>query len=129
MKILSDIDISSLITATERLDEALKLQKTDIVRDATIQRFEFTYELTWKTLRKVLIKHGSEANTPKTVFRIAANDNIIDNLELWFEFVNYRNNTTHVYNEKVADDIYSHIPKFYRMVADLITKLKTDEFK
>lgn len=129
MKILSDIDISSLITASERLDEALKLQKNDIVRDATIQRFEFTYELTWKTLRKVLIKRGSEANTPKTVFRLAANDNIIDNLELWFEFVNFRNNTTHVYNEKVADDIYSHIPKFYRMVAGLITKLKTDEFK
>ena len=129
MKILTDIDISSLITAAERLNEALQLQKTDIVRDATIQRFEFTYELAWKAMRKILIKRGSEANTPKTVFRLAANDGIIDSLDLWFEFVNYRNNTPHVYNEKVADEIYIHIPIFYKMITQLITKLKTDEFK
>jgi predicted transcriptional regulator len=42
---------TDLRAALERLGEALHEPKTDIVRDAAIQRFEFSFELFWKTLK------------------------------------------------------------------------------
>ena len=105
------------------------MEKSDVVRDAAIQRFEFTYELVWKTIRRILIKRGIEANSPKTVFRQAAKDSIITNLDKWFEFVNFVNNTVHVYNEEIADKIYNALPEFRAMTNEFIEKLKTEEFK
>lgn len=129
MKILIDLDISSFLKASQRFDEVLKVEKSDIVRDAAIQRFEFTYELAWKTLRKILIKRGQEENSPKMVFRSAAKDNLIENVEDWFEFVNLRNNTVHVYNEKIAEEIYVQLPKFQSMIHNLIDLITSENFQ
>ncbi len=129
MIILGELDISNLLKANARFAEVLILKKDDIVRDAAIQRFEFTYELVWKTLRKILLKRGVEANSPKTVFRLAAKDNIIDNVETWFEFVDFRNQTVHVYNPVIAEEIYSNLPKFQKLTNALIDKLKSSEFQ
>ncbi len=129
MLILHDLDISSLLKAANRFDEVLQLKKDEIVRDAAIQRFEFTFELVWKTLRKILLKRGIEANSPKTVFRLAAKDSIITDLDTWFNFIDYRNQTTHVYNESIAEEIYKNLPIFQKYTNSLITKLKTSEFK
>lgn len=72
MIILGDLDISNLYKASELFNEVMQIEKTDIVRYAAIQRFAFTYELVWKTLRKVLLKRRVEANSPKNVFRLTA---------------------------------------------------------
>jgi hypothetical protein len=37
--------------AVKRLDEILKEEKSDIVRDSAIKRFEFTFDLSWKLLK------------------------------------------------------------------------------
>jgi len=127
--ILGDLDISNLLKASDRFNEVMQIEKNDIVRDAAIQRFEFTYELVWKTLRKILLKRGVEANSPKTVFRLAAKDTIIDQVDIWFDFVNYRNQTVHVYNPIIAEEIYQNLPTFQKLTNDLIYKLKSNEFK
>ena len=129
MIILTDLDISSLIKASDRFNEVLVIKVDPIVRDAAIQRFEFTFELVWKMLRKILIKRGIEANSPKTVFRLAAKDGIISDLDTWFSFIDYRNQTSHVYNEKIAQEIYVHLPEFQTLTNKLIKKLQTEEFK
>ncbi len=129
MIILNDLDITNLLKASDRFNEVLLIKKDDIVRDAAIQRFEFTYGLVWKTLRKILLKRGVEANSPKTVFRLAAKDSIIDQLDVWFEFVDYRNQTVHVYNPVIAEEIYQNLSRFQALTNALISKLKTSEFK
>lgn len=129
MKILIDLDITSLLKATDKFNEILNIPVDEIVRDAAIQRFEFTFELVWKSLRKILLKRGIEANSPKTVFRLAAKDAIIDNVDVWFTFVEFRNQTTHVYNELIANEIYQNLPMFAKLTNNLIAKLKTSEFK
>lgn len=60
---------------------------------------------------------------------MAAKDNIIDHVDLWFEFVDYRNQTMHVYNPIIAEEIYSHLPTFRKLTTELIAKLQSGEFK
>ena len=129
MIILKDLDVTSLLKAAAKFDEVMALVVDPIIRDAAIQRFEFTYELVWKTLRKILLRRGLEANSPKSVFRLAAQDNIINDIDRWFSFVDYRNQTSHVYNENIAQEIYIHLADFQHLTNVLITKLKTLEFK
>jgi nucleotidyltransferase substrate binding protein (TIGR01987 family) len=59
--------------ALDRLEEALEisLDKNGIVIDATIQRFEFTFELFWKTLKKFMYREGIEVKTPRETLQTA----------------------------------------------------------
>lgn len=48
----------NLLKATERLKEALQEKENDIVIDGTLYRFEFTFELAWKTMKDYLEYSG-----------------------------------------------------------------------
>jgi len=63
--------LKKLRQAVKRLQELVPRAKSDIVRDATIQRFEFTFELLWKALKLCLEDEGVLVNTPKDSFREA----------------------------------------------------------
>ena len=62
---------TAVLSAAARLDEVAALPETDIVRDAAIQRFEFTFELVWKTLQLYLEHEGFEAAGPRAVLKRA----------------------------------------------------------
>lgn len=119
--ILGEIDLGYLLKAANKLQQVLDMPKNEITRDAAIQRFEFTYELVWKTLKKILKVKGIIVNNPRDVFRESAKQGLIVELEVWFKYIEDRNNTTHVYNEQIADDIYSRLPVFSDFVQKLIT--------
>ena len=79
--------IADLRIASERLAEALAMPKTVIVRDAAIQRFEFVFELSWKTMREYLNEvHGRVCVSPKSCIREAYQVNILRD-EGWLEMV------------------------------------------
>jgi nucleotidyltransferase substrate binding protein (TIGR01987 family) len=69
--------------------------------DATIQRFEFTFELAWKFLKDYFLKRDIELYYPKEVFNV----NLIDNEEIWIKMLQDRNMTSYTYDEKLADTI------------------------
>ncbi len=80
------------------------------VRDGVIQRFEFTAELAWKTVREYLIDEGiAEINTPKSVMKAAFAANLIDDENGWIGILNDRNTTSHIYDEEKADRIFERI--------------------
>ena len=85
---------------------------SEINRDATIKRFEFCFELCWKLMQAILQEHGIEAYGPKGSIREAAKLGLIDNPHTWLEFLKARNLTTHTYEEKLAEKIYSKVKKF-----------------
>lgn len=112
------IDISPLLAATNSLDEALLRSDAtpadDMLRDACIQRFEYCYELAWKTMKRILSHQGLEVNSPRPVFRQAAKEGLISDPETWFEFLEKRNLTVHTYNAATAADIRKILPEFQR---------------
>lgn len=121
----SNINISPLLTAFEQFHEALKIAKSDLEKAGTIQYFEFTYELAWKTLKRILNGRGKDLNSPKPIFREAALEKLIDDPELWFDFTKDRNETVHTYNKLIANNIFKDLHLFDAEMIKLIEKLKS----
>ena len=117
-------DLSSLQLAVKSLKEALKQDYNEFIRDAAIQRFEYTFELAWKAMKRTLKEEGSEVGSPKQVFRSAFEAKLIDNLELWFSLLKERNLTVHTYNVETAKEVYNSAKKFPEIVDQLINNLK-----
>lgn len=117
------------ISAVSRLEEAIsdyEQVKLDSVRDGAIQRFEFCTELAWKTVREYLIEQGyADINSPKAVMKTAFSDGLLDSEQGWLDILESRNITSHVYDEKTAEEIFESIKNTYiNLFKDLIVKLK-----
>ncbi len=110
------------------LHEALQLPFSKIVRDAAIQRFEFSFEAIWKLAQLYLrTKEGLEFNSPKSVFRGCFQVGLIEDEEktaLALEMADDRNLTVHAYNEKLAQQIFSHLLKYYELMLMLVKKVE-----
>ncbi|MBI4562335.1 MAG: nucleotidyltransferase substrate binding protein, partial [Candidatus Rokubacteria bacterium] len=73
--------------ALSRLDEALARSEDAIVRDACIQRFEFTFEMAWKALQRYALAEGLECVSPRDCFRAAFRLGLIENDARWMAMV------------------------------------------
>lgn len=108
---------ANLEKAVQRLQETIKEYdetKSDSVRDGGIQRFEFCMELAWKTAREYLLDQGFvDINSPKAVMREAYSYGILNDETIWINALTDRNLTSHVYDEKVAYEIFSRIQNDY----------------
>ena len=108
--------------AVFRLREALEDYRStprSSVRDGVIQRFEFCAELAWKTMREYLLDQGyTEINSPKAVIRQAFAYGMIEDADGWIRLMNDRNLTSHVYDEKTAEEIFRRIETVYLALFD-----------
>ena len=116
--------LMNLRKATDRFAEALQEPESSIVMDATIQRFEFTYELMWKTLKTFLEDiHGIRAVSPRLVFKEAYALSIIEQEDIFLEMIQSRNLLSHTYNEKQAEQIYKKCPLYLSTIKDLYQRI------
>ena len=102
--------------AAARLQEAVAQPESAIVRDATIPRFEFSFELVWKTLKLYLERQGHECGRPRPTLKKAFADGLISSPEeadVWLRMLEDRNLTSHAYDEALATLIYQHVVKDY----------------
>jgi len=118
--------IKSLEKANRRLKEAADLSPNRINKDATIQRFEFTFELAWKTIQEYVRDQGLDCKSPKGCIREGARLSILARPETWFKFLDNRNLITHTYNEKLADRVYRHAVKFSKEVDKLLDTISSN---
>ena len=119
----------NLKKAYDRLVEVSNLYdgKNDIIRDSLIQRFEFTYELTHKTLKEFMKYLGVTLDNsfPRTIFKKAYVNNLISDELVWISLLEDRNSTSHIYNEKLADKIASRIVnKYVAAIGELVENLE-----
>jgi nucleotidyltransferase substrate binding protein (TIGR01987 family) len=98
--------LETLERALATLEEALAQPFSVIVRDATIQRFEYTFELAWKLFRKVARIEGLEVNSPRQAIRAAYDAGLLEDIDLWFELLEDRNRTSHTYDESTANQVF-----------------------
>ena len=95
--ILGEIDITPLLEAKKTLDFGIANAKSDLEKAGAIQAFEYTYELCWKTMKRILANQNIETSIPKDIFRTSAQFNLIEDAEIWFNIIKKRNETTHTY--------------------------------
>lgn len=114
--------------AMDRLREgSLKMDVLDdLARDGLIQRFEFTFELAWKTLKSCFEEEGLIGlNSPKTVLREAFAAGLIQTEEVWLAMLEDRISTAHIYSEALASKICQRIQERYiDCFAELAEKLR-----
>ena len=101
--------------ALGRLQVALEkdADSDDMYLDATIQRFEFCFELAWKLMKAVLGYEGIEANSPRSCIREGWKQGLISNAEAWLEMMEKRNLSAHTYDENAAREIYHDVKEWY----------------
>ena len=121
--------------AVNRLNEAnvayKKNSDNDIYQDALIKRFEFTFELAWKTLREFMLDQGYtlEILSPKGVIAFAWREGIISNEELWLDMLQSRNLSAHDYGRELSADIADKISNRYCKELTALKKYIADKLK
>ena len=96
----------SLQRALEKMKEAMNFPDTEPMRESTIQRFEYTFELSWKLISSILKDQGNEAFGVKNIIRDGARLGLIDDVDRWFEYLLARNKASHIYKEETACEVY-----------------------
>jgi nucleotidyltransferase substrate binding protein (TIGR01987 family) len=96
--------------ALARLEQVLLRPEDDVVRDAMIQRFEFTFETAWKALYRLLRARGNDIDEEAyQVIPAAFARRLITDQAGWGDMRKYRNLTSHTYDEKVAIEVAAFI--------------------
>ena len=104
--------------ALARLGEAVELSGqrplSDLERQGLIQAFEFTHELSWKTLKDFLASRGiEELYGPRDTTREAFAQGLITDGEAWMEMIRHRNLSTHTYDEATVQEIVTAVVSRY----------------
>ncbi len=117
----------ALLSLQEALNELNREQHSQssafykFVRDAAIQRFEYSIEIAWKVSAKVL---GSKSTAAKPVVREMAQNQLISDPNLWFDFIEGRNKTSHAYDEDIAVEVIKIATAFFPEAQQLLANLK-----
>lgn len=122
------LDLSSLQKAVKSLDNAVNsyftnednesLSKNDkeTLKSGVIQNFEVAYELCWKFMKRWLEENASgqviDGATMKELFRIAAEQQLIKDVDAWFAYHKARNLTSHTYDANNAVKAFEAAKKF-----------------
>lgn len=127
------LDLSSLRDALASLNRALtRWQATgrqdEELRDACIQRFEYTFELSWKMLQRRLEldladAHSVDAMSFRDLMRSGGERGLVRDVDAWMVFRDKRNITSHTYNAAKAADVAAVIPTFAEHAQDLLVRL------
>lgn len=120
------IKLKDLKSATKSLKDGMLKVKDDLDRDGIIQRFEFTFELLWKVVQEYAKYKGIETASPRDAFRVANDIKLIDDANIWFEFLKNRNLSTHIYSESDAIQISTQIPNFIIETDKIISKIENE---
>jgi len=105
--------LDKLERAYKSLNEAVNSAKNKLERDGTVKRFEFTFELLWKTIKIVLDYYGVDCNSPRICIKEAFRNKIIDDDEIFLDMLEDRNKSSHIYSEEVTDEIFERIKVVY----------------
>ena len=134
------LDLSSLRKAVESLDKTLNVfndygftsglskDQEDTVRAGVIQNFEFTYELCWKFMKRWLqVNLGPayvEGVARRQLFRLSAENKLIEDVDKWMEYHDARNETSHTYDEGTAEDVFDAACEFLADAQKLLEALE-----
>jgi nucleotidyltransferase substrate binding protein (TIGR01987 family) len=100
---------------------------SELEKEGTVQRFEFTFELAWKTLKDYLEYNGVVLDqiTPSSVIKQAFAAKIISDGPLWIDMLRCRNLMSHTYDEAVFNQAVGEMAdRFLRGLDELHDFLK-----
>ncbi len=126
------IDLTPFEKALKTLDEIIirydKEKNDNAIRDAVIQRFEYTYSLSIKMLTRFLQSQATDLPDTLTFNETIRKANqmglLLSNLEKWTDYRQKRNMTSHTYEETIANSVVSVVKDFQQDAEFLLKELK-----
>lgn len=115
-----------------RVKTAQEPDEYKMLLDAAIQRFEFTYEITWRLLRlyleKIKLVALDQLTSPRQIFRVAVQVGFLseNDFETVSSIIENRNQTTHMYDEDVAEEISKKFPEYVVFLKSVIGHIAQD---
>jgi len=97
---------------------------SDLEQEGLVQRFEYTYELAWKTMKDYLEASGIDITpiTPRNVLKSAFSARIVDDGQIWIDMMLHRNMLSHTYDskrfEEVLKAVYDRYLNAFRILHD-----------
>jgi len=121
-----DSKIDKFEKALSTFKDALLSNPSDLERDGAIQRFEYCFDLAWKSLKQYLEKSGIiDLNSPRSVFTSAYAEGIVSDEVIWSTIIQKRNSSVHTYNRQLAETLFSELPLYYEAMYSLLQRLKS----
>lgn len=114
------------------LKEALEAKPlseySKLEQEGVVQRFEYTFELAWKTLKDRLFYEGFDEKTPRAVIRrsFAVEYLTEEEAETWLDSLDKRNLLSHTYNEKAAQEALTFIERLFPILSRLYQNMKIE---
>lgn len=134
------LELDSLRNSIKSLADLLAVSENDArmgqlseverkgIRSGVIQNFEVTYELSWKLMARWLNTYVgagiADGVTRRQLFRLAAENRLILDVDLWVQYHEARNATSHIYNEEKALLVYRATREFAHDVQLLLEALE-----
>jgi len=116
----------ALASLQELVPQYLENKQIIILRDAMIQRFEYSTEAFWKYLKSFLsTEHNLSANSPREVIRTGLTAKLYSeeiSKEL-LQMLDDRNLTSHTYVEELAESIAGRIPSYCTVMQNTMNQL------
>jgi nucleotidyltransferase substrate binding protein (TIGR01987 family) len=132
------LDLTSLESAVGSLERSIHAAAAheatlppdlrDTVRSGIIQNFEVAYEQSWKMMRRWMETNVSpdavDGVTRRELFRHAAENRLIAEVEPWMRFHAARNETSHTYNQITAEEVSACAREFLSAAQALLAALR-----
>jgi nucleotidyltransferase substrate binding protein (TIGR01987 family) len=125
--------VTALTNVLDKSDDVRFMESLDdiaqnAIKSGVIKHFEFTYELCWKFMKRWLemnVAPGvADGVTRRELFRQAAEERLIEDVDRWMRYHDARNRTSHTYNPIIAEEVYRASHDFIHDAASLLRALE-----
>jgi len=127
----------NLKRSLERLESAMSSRESlfkegfsEFYLDIMVKRFEFTYEMSWKSIKRYLAFNGIDSTSPRSCFKEAYAMGIIADESVWLSMIEDRNLTSHIYSEEetrgILDRIDDYVAAFGGLAKELNARLERE---
>ena len=118
-KLRFEDSLYNLERALSRLKEAIAKRESlfeegfsDFYLDVIVKRFEFTFEMSWKSIKRYLDFNGIDCRSPRGCFKEAYALELISGEAVWLSMIEDRNLTSYIYSEEEARGILERVDQF-----------------
>jgi nucleotidyltransferase substrate binding protein (TIGR01987 family) len=116
--------LTKLEEAQQDLPALIAAGLEDLYLDLIVKRFEFTFEMSWKAIKRVLNMLGIEGNkSPRACFKEAYGQSLLTDENIWLDMIEMRNLSSHTYDELEIKQLKYKLPAYTKAFKTLLTSL------
>jgi nucleotidyltransferase substrate binding protein (TIGR01987 family) len=129
-KLRAEDSLYNLKRALKTFEEVLTQKsridlEQSIINDAKVKRFEYTFEVSWKAIKRYLDYTGIDCSSPRACLKEAFKQALIKDEGIWLEILENRNLTSHIYSQDRVSDVIERMDDFAQAFQRLTSTLET----